>query len=102
MPKGKRRAGETARECAIREVVEETGLRCRIGPELPALRYRDRKGRRKLVRYWAMHQPVGSFRPNDEVDEVRWTRLDRVDRIITPQRELLVVDGLLDVVAPVG
>ena len=34
-PKGKLDPGETHRQAALREVEEETGLRCRTGVELP-------------------------------------------------------------------
>src|SRR5687767_391557 len=72
LPKGKLESKESAAEGALREVREETGLRCELGVELVTTRYRDRKGRRKRVRYWAMQQRSGSFRPNREVDAVRW------------------------------
>jgi 8-oxo-dGTP diphosphatase len=73
LPKGKNEEGESDEECAIREVAEETGLRCDLGAELPSVRYRDRKDRLKEVRYWAMHATAGSLQDgNDEVDEVRW------------------------------
>jgi 8-oxo-dGTP diphosphatase len=74
LPKGKLDPGESWEDAALREVEEEVGLRCRLGPELPPVRYRDNKGRDKAVRYWLM-QPDGgaaSFTPNDEVDEMRW------------------------------
>jgi ADP-ribose pyrophosphatase YjhB (NUDIX family) len=73
LPKGKLYPGETAETAALREVEEETGLRCRLGSELAAVHYRDRKGRPKQVRYWLM-EPVEErdFTPNDEVDELRW------------------------------
>ncbi len=75
LPKGKVDPGETDEEAALREVEEETGVRCTLGPELEATRYRDRKGQLKQVRYWLM-EPVDSktpkFRPNHEIDEVRW------------------------------
>jgi len=94
LPKGRRRRGESALECALREVREETGMRCTVGPELPAVRYRDRKGRPRRIRYWALHEPAGAFQPNDEVDEIRWLRLDRVGELITYERELIVIAGL--------
>ena len=73
LPKGKLDDGESFEAAALREVWEETGLRCRLGDELEAARYRDRKGRPKLVRYWAMEVADDEgFAPNDEVDEVRW------------------------------
>ena len=54
LPKGKLDRGESFEDAALREVWEETGLRCRLGEELEPARYRDHKGRPKLVRYWAM------------------------------------------------
>jgi 8-oxo-dGTP pyrophosphatase MutT (NUDIX family) len=74
LPKGKRDAGETWEDAALREVEEEVGLRCRLGEELPPVSYRDNKGREKAVRYWLMQPQDDSapFTPNDEVDEMRW------------------------------
>lgn len=72
LPKGKLAAGEAWAEAALREVEEETGLRCELGPELEQALYRDRKGRRKRVRWWRMRPLGGEFVPGDEVDELRW------------------------------
>jgi 8-oxo-dGTP diphosphatase len=72
LPKGKLDTGESFEDAAIREVEEETGLRCRLVRELPTVEYEVR-GRPKLVRYWAMEVVDETpFVPNDEVDEVRW------------------------------
>jgi 8-oxo-dGTP diphosphatase len=76
LPKGKLDPGEGFEEAALREVEEETGLRCALGRELGETRYRDRKNRPKVVRYWAMEGGDGEFRPNDEVDELRWVAID--------------------------
>ena len=67
-------------EAALREVEEETGLRCELGPELPSTHYTDSKGRPKIVRYWLMEPMEGEFEPNDEVDELRWMTLSRGGR----------------------
>jgi len=69
-PKGKALDGETDEACALREVEEETGLRCELGDELPATSYVDAKGRPKRVRYWRMQPLGGRFVPHDEVDEI--------------------------------
>ena len=79
LPKGKCDPGESFEDCARREVWEETGLRCELGADLGEVRYRDHKGRPKVVRYWAMQAPDASsdgdhFEVNDEVDEVRWVQ----------------------------
>jgi 8-oxo-dGTP diphosphatase len=71
-PKGKLDSGEAFEDAALREVEEETGLRCRLGRELPSTEYRDAKGRPKLVRYWEMTPLEGEFQPTSEVDELRW------------------------------
>jgi 8-oxo-dGTP pyrophosphatase MutT (NUDIX family) len=72
LPKGKLDPDESFEGAALREVEEETGLRCRLVRELPAVQYEVR-GRPKLVRYWAMEvEDETPFVPNDEVDEVRW------------------------------
>jgi 8-oxo-dGTP diphosphatase len=91
LPKGKLDPGESFEQAALREVEEETGLRCRLGRELPSVEYEVR-GRPKLVRYWLMeveHDP--GFTPNDEVDELRWlSPRDAVD-LLTYDRDQGVV-----------
>ena len=72
LPKGKCASDEDDEACALREVEEETGLRCELGAGLGTTEYTDRHGRPKRVVYWAMRPSGGAFVPNDEVDEVRW------------------------------
>lgn len=83
LPKGKLDPGETWEDAALREVVEETGFRCELVRELEPVRYRDRKGREKLVRFWLMRSLGGSFTPGEEVDELCWLKpaaaLERLD-----------------------
>ncbi|MEZ5101497.1 MAG: NUDIX hydrolase [Thermoleophilia bacterium] len=71
-PKGKAEPGEGDEDCAVREVEEETGVRCALGPELPEARYVDHLGRPKVVRYWAMRPVSGEAGARNEVDAVRW------------------------------
>src|SRR3954462_10731666 len=70
LPKGKLDPGEGFEEAALREVHEETGIEAELGPYLGETRYKDNKGRDKVVRYWAMEAGEGEFRPDDEVDEM--------------------------------
>jgi 8-oxo-dGTP diphosphatase len=83
LPKGKLEPGEGWLEAALREVEEETGYRCEASVELPSVSYLDRKGRRKLVRYWLMEPVSGEFEPHGEVDELRWVNRDTADRLLT-------------------
>jgi 8-oxo-dGTP pyrophosphatase MutT (NUDIX family) len=71
-PKGKVEEGETDEQAALREVEEETGLRCSLGAELASTSYTDSKLRPKTVRYWALEAAAGDAAPRDEVDEVAW------------------------------
>jgi 8-oxo-dGTP diphosphatase len=82
LPKGKAHRGESDPDTALREVWEETGLRCRLGEELATVRYRTERGEDKTVRWWAMtvEQDTG-FTPDDEVDELRWVTLDGFERL---------------------
>jgi 8-oxo-dGTP diphosphatase len=84
LPKGKLDPGEGFEEAALREVEEETGLRCELGRELGETRYRDNKDRPKVVRYWAMDvKDGGEFEPNDEVDELRWVPIDEAKAMLS-------------------
>lgn len=94
LPKGKLAPGEDHAGAALREVEEETGLRCTLGPELPATTYLDRKGRPKRVRYWAMTPAGGRFTPTDEVDESRWVPVGAARLHLSYSRDQPVLDAL--------
>jgi 8-oxo-dGTP diphosphatase len=84
-PKGKLDRGESDERAALREVYEETGIRCRLGAFVGAVTYRDRNGRPKVVRYWVMSpgDDGAAYTPTDEVDDVRWIDLEEAAAVLT-------------------
>jgi 8-oxo-dGTP diphosphatase len=96
IPKGKLEEGESFEEGALREVEEETGLVCTLGDELSPVRYRDRKGRPKLVRYWRMEPVKGEFAANSEVDELRWVSPSKALKVLDYEHDRTLVDELIE------
>lgn len=86
-PKGKLYRGESEEEAALREVEEETGLRCRLDREVGTSRYHDSRGRPKTVRYWAMTPLDGELAPANEVDDARWALLADAPSLLTYPRD---------------
>src|SRR5262245_7707560 len=83
LPKGKLDGGETPEQAALREVEEETGLRCAIVRPAGCTAYVDRRGRDKIVCYWVMRPLEGRFQPGDEVDAMRWLTVDEALSILS-------------------
>lgn len=94
LPKGKLDPGEGMADAALREVWEETGFRCLLGPELPAQHYQV-QGRPKEVRYWAAVPSNGAFRPNREVDRMEWLPAGKARARLTYEHDRLLIDALL-------
>jgi 8-oxo-dGTP diphosphatase len=92
-PKGKADEDESDQDCALREVAEETGLRCRLDRELASTEYVDSRGRPKRVRWWRM-LPVGDdgFTPNVEIDELRWVSPRDAADLLTYDRDLALLE----------
>jgi len=98
-PKGKLEAGESHERCALREVEEETGLRCRLGVELPQSSYINGKGRLKVVRYWIMEPENGRAEPRNEVDAIRWASIEEAASLLTYPRDRKILTALCAVVS---
>jgi 8-oxo-dGTP diphosphatase len=93
LPKGKLDPGESWEEAALREVEEETGLRCELGDEVGRTYYLDSRGRDKEVRYYLMTadgEPVAQ----NEIDEVRWVPLWEAAGMLSYARDIDVISGL--------
>ena len=92
LPKGKLDGDETWEAAALREVEEETGLRCELGEEVGRTHYVDR-GREKEVRYFRMTATGDAF-PQNEVDEVRWVPLAEAPALLSYARDVELLSGL--------
>ena len=93
-PKGKVEPDETDEACALREVEEETGLRCALGEELLTISYVDHKDRLKVARYWVMRAIDGQAAPHNEIDAVQWLSVAAAARTLTYERDLALLDAL--------
>lgn len=93
LPKGKADAGETPEATALREVAEETGMRCKAVRRVGEARYRDARGRPKVVHYWLMEPESGTdaFTPGDEVDDLRWCSPSESERLLSYDHDREVV-----------
>jgi len=93
LPKGKLDPGESWQDGALREVEEETGLRCELGEEVARTHYVDGQGRDKEVRYYRM-AAAGEPVAQNEVDEVRWVPLADAPGLLSYERDVDVLSSL--------
>jgi 8-oxo-dGTP pyrophosphatase MutT (NUDIX family) len=91
LPKGKVEPDETAEDCALREVREETGFKCELVRQLGCTAYVDRRGRDKVACYWVMEVRGGRFRPGIEVDKLVWLPIARAVKRLTYSRDRTLV-----------
>ena len=86
-PKGKLDPGEHQTAAAVREVEEETGLHVRLGQPLGGQRYPVAGGKVKSVFYWVGRvvgdDDISGYRPNAEIDEVRWVAYDEARDLLS-------------------
>lgn len=92
LPKGKLDRDESFEDGAVREVIEETGLKCDREEYLGAVSYPTQRQRLKVVKYWLMRTVKGSFVPNLEVDKVEWVGINGALSLLTYNRDARLVE----------
>jgi 8-oxo-dGTP diphosphatase len=96
LPKGKIEYGESALECAYRELFEETGIRARFTRQLDSIEYED-NGQTKRVLYWAAQSlnPLIEFVANEEVDQMQWLSPIDATKMLTHSSDGQVLENFI-------
>jgi ADP-ribose pyrophosphatase YjhB (NUDIX family) len=96
LPSGRTGPGETARQAAAREVLEETGLVVQVGDLLGVVRRSDPRGRYHYeISDFACRAVGGTLRAGDDAADAAWFSLAQVV-------DLPLAPGLLDALAEFG
>ena len=107
LPKGRLEEDESLAEAAVREVREETGLRCTVERELGVIDYwfvwhPDEVRYHKFVHYYLMRhdgEPAGPR--DDEAEDVQWLPFGEALRRLTHANERRLVERVPHVAAGV-
>ncbi len=97
LPKGKVDPGETLAETAVREILEETGIRVDLGVPVGVSRYRLPSRRTKIVHYWAAEATDAAIRasqfvPNREIAALEWMSLKKARKALSYPADLEILD----------
>lgn len=96
-PKGRADKGEAPEETAVREVLEETGLNCRIVAPIGATRHRINSGVKEV--HWFVMRPLPDspgFKKNKEIDAIQWVTRKKAKSVLDYEndKELLQATDL--------
>ena len=104
LPKGAVSPGETSEAAALREVLEETGLRADIVKQLDTIEYFFRAGDtliKKRVDFYLMTHTGGELTPQlSEVDDVEWVELSEAIRRASFASEKKLLENALQELEP--
>ncbi|MFL6141409.1 MAG: NUDIX hydrolase [Labedaea sp.] len=97
LPKGKLEPGENVWRAAAREVAEETGFSAVLGRHVGRVRYRVSRpvAADKTVDYLAARAHAGAFRPNSEVDLLRWVTPAEAANLLSYPHDAEIVRAFL-------
>lgn len=105
-PKGKTDPGEMPPTTAVRETLEETGLKTPLGPYLGEVHYQLPSGADKVVYYWSAkvsnsvaRKTLENFTPNSEVDKLFWLDFNEAKRRLSYPHDVAVLERLGELMA---
>jgi 8-oxo-(d)GTP phosphatase len=96
-PKGKAEIGEPLIACAYREVLEETNIETAFGPYLGEVEYLTNDGKKKVSFWSAKVVKEKDFKPNAEVDQLKWVEVTKVKELLTLDTDRKILEQFLQI-----
>jgi 8-oxo-dGTP pyrophosphatase MutT (NUDIX family)/phosphohistidine phosphatase SixA len=101
LPKGKVDPGEALPQTAVREILEETGLKVVLGVPVGITEYKIPSGRDKVVHYWAAEVTdkaiqQSTFEPNNEVEALEWVPVARARERLSYDPDRIILDNFTE------
>ena len=96
-PKGKAEIGEPLIACAYREVLEETNIETAFGPYLGEVEYLTNDGKKKVSFWSAKVVKEKEFKPNAEVDQLKWVEVTKVKELLTLDTDRKILEQFLQI-----
>lgn len=100
-PKGKQDPGEMLPETAVREMLEETGVRLKLGRKLSVIKYQVDSGEDKEVHYWASKLKnkawkKSEFEPNEEIAKLKWVTFTEALSLLSYDHDKHLMKEVID------
>jgi len=93
-PGGRLEIGEPFEECAVRETLEETGFKIRLGHEINSFVFEEGRGKKVLKKVYEAIIIEGALHfPLDEIEEARWfTKEELTEKLLFTEGALLSIE----------